>query len=167
MRGLGGLSLVLLVLVGGLVWAVVWGPLRDVSLVRRQSSNSVQPTAPLPEQATKSPSSAKVRRTPDSPKESGRGATAEAAAVTPVQEVAAAASSQAPTQYKFPTAVDVPLGTFGSAVVDAFGPPAARTLAVDESGRVEIFIYRRSRPDTATVINVRNGRVISAVTTAY
>jgi len=168
MRGLGGFALVLLVLLAGLIWAVMWGPLRDVSLVRPLTSNTVQPATPPAGAAAQNPSSPKAARAPGSRKEGGPGVPAETVAATSEQVPAAPVPASTPLPPpKFPTAVDVPIGTLGSSIVDAFGPPVARTIAVDEGGRIEIFIYRRSRPDTATVIHIRNGKVITAVTTAY
>lgn len=169
MRGLGGVGLVLAIVVLGLIWAVQWGPLKDTNLgfLRSPAGSTVQPAAPSPGPAAPDTSPPKVRRQSTSPKEGGRSVQAEGSTATSEQVSAAVAPS--PTTVpplKFPTAVDVPLGTLGSAVVDSFGPPAARTLAVDND-RVEMFIYRRSRPDTSTVIQTRNGRVVSAVTTAY
>ncbi len=68
---------------------------------------------------------------------------------------------------KFPTAADIPLGTLGSSILGQFGTPVARTTAVDENGKTELLIYHRKRPDSATVIHLRNGRVVATVTTAY
>jgi hypothetical protein len=168
MRGLGGLSLILLALLAGLIWAVTWGPLRDMPLFRAQTSSTVQPATPPPGPAEQSPSTPKVQRKSGSPKEIGRNVPAASMAATSEQVPAAAVPPSAPLPPpKFPTAVDVPIGTLGSSLLDSFGPPIARTLAVNGDGRVEILIYRRSRPDTTTLIQVRNGRVISAVTTAY
>ncbi len=168
MRGLGGLSLLLLALLAGLIWAVTWGPLRDFSLIRPQTSNTVRPSTPPPKPAAQSLSPPKGQRAPGSANESGGSAPAEGMAANPEHVPAAAVPPSTPLPPpKFPTAVDVPLGTVGSSILDSFGPPIARTLAVDDRGRVETFIYRRSRPDTATVIHVRNGRVVSSVTTSY
>ncbi len=169
MRGLGGLSLVLLLLLAGLIWAVTWGPLRDTPLFRSLTSNTVQPATPPPAPEAQSPSPPnKVQHKSGSPKESAPKVAAEGVATTSEQvPVAAVPPSTPPPPPKFPTAVDVPIGTLGSSILDSFGPPIARTLAVNGDGRVEILIYRRSHPDTTTLIQVRNGRVISAVTTAY
>lgn len=168
MRGLGGLSLVLLLLLAGLIWAVTWGPLRDTPLLRSLTSNTVQPATPAPAPEAQIPSPPKVQRKSGSPKESAPNVPAEGVAATSEQvPVAAVPPSTPPPPPKFPTAVDVPIGTLGSSILESFGPPIARTLAVNGDGRVEILIYRRSRPDTTTLIQVRNGRVISAVTTAY
>jgi len=169
MRGLGGVGLVLAIVVLGLIWAVQWGPLKDTNLgvLRSPAGSTVQTAAPSPGPAAPDTAPPKVRRQPASPKESGPSVAEEGS--TSTSEPVSAAVVPAPTTVpplKFPTAVDVPLGTLGSAVVDSFGPPAARTLTVD-NGRVEMLIYRRSRPDTSTVIQTRNGRVVSAVTTAY
>ena len=170
MRGIGGVSLALAALVAGLIWAVQWGPLKDtrLDLLRSQPGKTVESATPSPGSAVQDASPPKVRRATTSPKEGGSSVPAAGFTATSDQDSAAVAPS--PTTVpplKFPTAVDVPLGTLGSAVVDSFGPPTARTLAVDNNGRVEMLIYRRSRPDTSTVIQTRNGRVVSAVTTAY
>ncbi len=168
MRGLGGFVLLLLLIMAGLIWAVVWGPWRNITIGRPPVVNTVQPAAAGPAQAAESPAPRKAQRTAATRTESSAPAPAEAVAQT-VEPASAvpATSAPPPPPVKFPTAVDVPIGTLGSMVTDAFGPPVARTMAVDESGRTEILIYRRSRPDTATVVHVRNGRVITAVTTAY
>ncbi len=168
MRGLGGFSLVLLLIMAGLIWAVVWGPWRNMSFGHPSVVNTVQPATTEPAGAAQTPAPPKARRAPIPAAESSPVGPAEAAAKTvePVTPVPAVAPTP-PAPAKFPTAVDVPIGTLGSAITDSFGPPVARTMAVDEGGRTEILIYRRSRPDTATVIHVRNGRVITAVTTAY
>ena len=168
MRGFGGVALVFAVVVG-LIWALQWGPLKDTNLgfLRPQADRTVQPAAPSPGPAAQDASPPKVRRASTSPKEGGPSVPAEGSTATSEQVSAVVVPSPATVPpLKFPTAVDVPLGMLGSAVVDSFGPPAARTLAVDD-GRVEMLIYRRSRPDTSTVIQTRNGRVVSAVTTAY
>ena len=158
----------LLVILAGLIWAVTWGPLRDIALIRPQSSNTVQPATSSPEPAAQRASTPKARSVSGSPKESSPNVQAEGIAANPEQIPAASVRpATPPPPPKFPTAVDVPIGTLGSSVTDSYGPPVARTLAVDEGGRIEIFIYRRARPDTATVIQVRNGRVVAAVTTAY
>ena len=168
MRGLGGLSLVLLALLAGLIWAITWGPLRDLPLFRSMTSNTVQPATPPPAPEAQSPSPPKVQRKSGSPKESGPNVPPEGMAAASEQVSVAAVPPSTPLPPpKFPTAVDVPIGTLGYSLLDSFGPPVARTLAVNGDGRVEILIYRRSRPDTTTLIQLRNGRVISAVTTAY
>jgi hypothetical protein len=167
MRGLGGLTLVLLALLAGLIWAVGWGPLRGVSLVQPQTSNTVQPATPAPEAESRAMSPAKSRRASSPPAESGAKVAAEGTAAASERAAASAVPAQAHAPQKFPTAADAPIGTLGSAILDAFGSPGARTLGVDDGARIEIFVYNRSRPDTTTVIRVRNGRVVSAVTTAY
>lgn len=167
MRGLGGLTLVLLALLSGLIWAVVWGPLKGVSLIQPQTSNTVQPAAPAPEPASRTLSPAKARRASNPPAQSGSRVPAEGIAAASEQAPVSAVPPPAPAPKKFPTAADAPIGTLGSTILDAFGEPGARTLAVDDGARIEIFVYNRNRPDTTTVIRVRNGRVVSAVTTAY
>ncbi len=165
MRGLGGLSLFLLVSLAGLIWAVTWGPWQDLSF-RSPVTKTVQPvTAPAAEKAAAQPAPArKARAATGSVKEGASPAAAPESSPPPPVAPAAAKPMQ---PVKFPTAVDVPIGTLGSTLLDSFGPPVGRTLGVDESGRTEIFVYRRTRPDTATVVHLRNGRVVSAVTTAY
>ena len=168
MRGLGGLSLVLLALLSGLIWAVVWGPLRGVSLFQPQTTNTAQPATPPPASASQTLASAKVRRASSPPADSGANVPAVGIAATSEPAPLSAMPPPAPVPPpKFPTAADVPIGTLGSTVLDAFGAPGARTLGVDDGVRTEIFVYDRRRPDTTTVIRVRNGRVVSAVTTAY
>jgi uncharacterized iron-regulated membrane protein len=167
MRGLGGLSLVLLALLSGLIWAVVWGPLRGISIIQPQTSNAVQPATTAPEPASKTPSPPKVRRASNAPAEGGASVLAEGSAATSERAPASVVPTQAPPPPKFPTAADVPIGTLGSSILDSFGSPGARTLAVDDGARIEIFVYNRNRPDTTTVVRLRNGRVVSAVTTAY
>ena len=168
MRGLGGLSLVLLALLAALVWAVTWGPLRDISLFRWQTNKAVQPATPVPGPEAQSLSPPKAQRKSGSAKESSPNVPVGDVAGTSEQLPAAAVPPSTPLPLpRFPTAVDVPLGTLGSSILDSFGPPIARTLAVNGNGRIELLIYRRSRPDTTTLIQLRDGRVISAVTTAY
>lgn len=169
MRGLGGLTLtlVLIALLSGLIWAVGWGPLRGISLIQPQTSNTVQPATPAPAPASQIASPPKVRRASGASAVDRASVPAEGIAATSEQAPAAAMPAPPAPPPKFPTAADVPLGTLGSSVVDSFGPPGARTLGVDEGARIEIFVYDRKRPDTTTVIRVRNGRVVSAVTTAY
>ena len=162
MRGTGFFVLVMLIIILGLTWAVLWGPLRDLPLLRP----AVQSAQPAPE-ATGAPqdkASAEVRKKADSRK----GAVGNEPVVLEIRppEQPSAAVAQAPPA-RFPTAVDVPIGMQGSGIVAAFGPPVARTAGVDQAGRVEIYIYRRTEPDTATVVQLRNGRVVSATTTAY
>jgi cytoskeletal protein RodZ len=166
MRGLGGLSLVVLALLSGLIWAVGWGPLRGYSLIQ-QTSNTVQPATPAPEPTSQTLPPPKVQRASSAPAESKASIPAESDAATSERALASAVPPPAPPPPKFPTAADVPIGTLGSFVLDSFGPPGARTLGVDDGARIEIFVYNRNRPDTTTVIRVRNGRVVSAVTTAY
>jgi hypothetical protein len=165
-RGFGVLFLLLLAIVAGMVWAITWGPLRDISIVRTPNSGAVQPvasqTAPPP-QSTPPP---KARGAGGSTKEGGFNSPAGAATAEQAPAAVVTPSKPVPPP-RFPTAADVPLGTLGSSIQDSFGPPDARTIAVDDRGRVEILIYRRTRPDTATQIHLRNGRVVSAVTTAY
>ena len=160
MRGLGGFILILLVLVLGLIWAVLYGPLRNSPLLNPQRNTASQP-ASTPVQPVPEPPAPKVRRA--AVQESG-------AAAAPVEPAAAIverpAAPPAPPP-KLPTPVDVPLGMRGSEISAAFGAPAARTVGVDGGGQVETWIYRISRPDTTTIIQLRNGRVTSAVTMAY
>jgi hypothetical protein len=164
MRGLGGISLFLLVMLAGLIWAVTWGPWRDLSFRSPLTKNAEPLVAPPSEAAAQPAPARKGRATAGSAKESASPpAVPESSPPAPIPP-AAAKPTQPP---KFPTAVDVPLGTLGSTLLESFGPPVGRTIGVDETGRTEIFVYRRTHPDTATVIHLRNGRVASTVTTAY
>jgi hypothetical protein len=67
----------------------------------------------------------------------------------------------------FPTAVEVLLGLLGSKIVASFGTPVARTIGVDQNGQIEILIYRRSRPGTATFVPLSHGCVASTATMTY
>jgi uncharacterized iron-regulated membrane protein len=163
MRGSGFFVLVMLVIICGLTWAVLWGPLRDLPLLR-PAVQSVQPAPEAPAGAAQDKASAEVRKKTGSRKNSAANEP-EVLEIRPLEQPAAAVAQSPPA--RFPTAVDVPIGMQGSGIVAAFGPPVARTTGLDQAGRVEIFIYRRSDPDTATVIQLRNGRVVSATTTAY
>ncbi len=168
MRGSGIPILILLAIVGGLVWAFTWGPLRDASFFGKPAQNTALPVTPAGEAAAPAVTPPKARSGSVSTKESRPDAPTDSAAATAQGAPVAVAQAPPPAApARFPTAVDVPIGTLGSTVVDSFGPPSARTTSVDERGLFEAFIYRRSRPDTSTVIHIRNGRVIAAVTTAY
>ena len=163
MRGLGGLILILLALVVGLMWAVLFGPLRDSPLLRPLTKSSTQVT---PATATEVAPS-KARTAPIPRKKSEPDARA-ATAVSGLEQLpTATAPVSPPPPLKFPTAVELPLGMRGSEIVASFGLPVARTISVDQDGQIEILIYRRSRPDAATFVHLRNGRVVSAVTMAY
>ncbi len=165
---MSGFVLILLILGVALVWAVLWGPLRDVPLITGQPANRAQEASPAPEKAAQDTPPAKALRGPGSRK--GNAATDPAAGAVPPPEQSPAApapSSPPPQPLKFPTSADIPLGMQGSRIVAAFGQPIARTIGVDQGGQIEIFIYRRGDPDTATFIHLRNGRVISASTTLY
>jgi len=160
-------SVILLVVVGAAIWAVMWGPLRDVGIVHQRTSTVPTPAAEAAKDEASQTGKAPKSRAKDQSQVQARAAdssdasTAPAAGGTPVAQDAPAPPP------RFPTAADIPLGMLGSSILDHFGAPLARTTAVDENGKTELLIYHRKRPDTATVIHLRNGRVVSTVTTAY
>jgi len=166
-RGLGGFTLLLVIILVALIWAVTLGPWRDQPLVRQLTTTGSPQAAPAPEAPKQSAVASKAaRKAPTVPQPAiPKPAEAEAAPALPLEAPAPPAQPEPPA--RFPAAADVPTGTLGSHLLERFGPPVARTAAVDEAGLTETFIYRRSNPDTVTVIQLRNGRVVSAVTTAY
>ncbi len=160
-------SVILLVVVGAAVWAVMWGPLRNVGIMNQRTSAVPAPAAEAAKDEVSQPGKSPKSRVKD------RG-DVDARAAAPSDTTEAQTPSGTPVAHdapapppKFPTAADIPLGMLGSSILDQFGAPLARTTAVDENGKTELLIYHRKRPDTATVIHLRNGRVVSTVTTAY
>lgn len=168
MRGLGGFALLLVIILVALIWAVTLGPWRDQPLVRQLTTAVSPQAAPAPEPQKQSEAAPKAgRKAPAAPSRSvSKPAEVEVAAAIP-QEEAPAVPPQPEPPAMFPAAADVPAGTLGSYLLEKFGPPTARTTGVDEAGLTETFIYRRSNPDTVTVFQLRNGRVVTSVTTAY
>ncbi len=165
MRPLGWL--VLLGIVGGLVWAVVWGPLKEVPLLLNPQEKASQPAA-APAPAVQEPekkAAAKPARMRSSGGDEAAPANAETVSAPAPQPPVPAAVPTPPR--KFPTAAELPVGMRGSNIEAAFGPPVAKTISVDQRGQIEIFIYRRGDPNTATFIHLRDGKVISASTTLY
>jgi uncharacterized iron-regulated membrane protein len=165
MRPLGWL--VLLVIVTGLVWAVVWGPLKEVPSLLSQPEKATQP-APVPAPAVQEPEKKPAAKPTRMRSSAGVGAApAEAETVsTPAPQPPVPAAAPSPPR-KFPTAAELPVGMRGSNIEAAFGPPVAKTISVDQRGQIEIYIYRRGDPNTATFIHLRDGKVISASTTLY
>jgi hypothetical protein len=163
MRDLGGLILIFLAVVVVLMWAVLYGPLRDSPLFRPQKAPPSLATAPPNQEAAP----AKPGSVPSRRGESRSDTRAELTDSGPMQSPAASAPTAPLSPAKFPTAVELPLGMRRSEVLASFGQPVARTIGVDQNGQNEILIYRRTRPDAATVAHIRNGRVVSAVTMPY
>jgi uncharacterized iron-regulated membrane protein len=154
MKPMTGLLLFLLLALGGATWAVIWGPLRGVIPLPQTSAQTAQAPAAA-EKPAQVPPAPVARQQSASPRKEE------------VAPTAAEVAPPAPPAKRFPTAVDVPLGTLGSAIIADFGPPTARTISVDKGDQIETLIYRRTLPDTATVIQLRNGRVVSGNSTAY
>ena len=165
MRPLGWLILIAVVV--GVVWAVGWGPLKDLPLLQSLQEKGSQPApeAAPPEQKPEEKAAAKPAPVRSSRGTDAASKSAEAASAPPEQPPVPAAAPPPPK--KFPTAADLPVGMRGSSIEAAFGSPVAKTTAVDQSGQIEVFIYRRNDPDAATFVHLRNGKVISASTTLY
>lgn len=168
MRGLGGFALLLVIILVALIWAMTLGPWRDQPLVRQLTTAVSPQAAPAPEPQKQTEAAPKAaRKAPGGPARTiSKPAEVEVAAAL-AQEEAPVALAQPQAPLVFPVAADVPAGTLGSYLLEKFGLPTARTTGVDEAGLTETFIYRRSDPDTVTVFQLRNGRVVSSVTTAY
>ena len=158
--------LLLVGVVVGLVWAVGWGPLKDSPLLQSMQEKASQPApvAATPEQ--KPEEKAAARRAPVRSSRGPAAAVPAEAASAPPEQPPVPAAAPAPPK-KFPTAVELPVGMRRSSIEAAFGPPDAKTTAVDQSGQIEVFIYRRNDPDAFTYVHLRIGRVISATTTLY
>jgi hypothetical protein len=164
MRFLGWLLLIGLVV--GFVWAVGWGPLKDDAWLRslQEKGSQPAPAAAPPGQEPEEKAAAEpapVRRS------RGTAAALPAEAPSAPPEPPPVPETAPPPPKKFPTAAELPVGMRGSIIEAAFGPPVAKTTAVDQSGQIEVFIYRRSGPDAVTFVHLRNGKVISANTTLY
>jgi len=163
MRSLGWL--ILMAVVGGLVWAVGWGPLQNISLTQILEPKRNQAPAPAEQKAEEAAAAAKpASRT-------SRGATA---AVAPPESAATPAPPAVPVPVatpksarQFPTEADLPPGMRGSRIEATFGPPVAKTISVDQNGQIEVFIYRRNEPAAVTFVHLRNGQVMSVSTINY
>ena len=159
--------LVLIAVVVGVVWAVGWGPLKDDLWLRSLQEKGGQPApgAAPPEQKPEEKAAAKPAPVRSSRRIDAAATPAETASAPPEQPPVPAAAPTPPK--KFPMAAELPVGMRGSSIEAAYGPPVAKTTAVDQSGRIEVFIYRGNDPDAVTFVHLRNGKVISASTTLY
>ena len=162
MRSLGWL--ILLAVVGGLVWAVGWGPLKDISLTQILEPKGSQPAPSAEPQPDEKAAASKAPAR--SPRASNAAAAPPNAEVPPPAEAPVPAAAPPPPR-KFPTAAELPPGMRGSRIEATYGPPVARTISVDQNGQIEVFIYRRSEPAAVTFVHLRNGQVMSASTTNY
>jgi len=87
--------------------------------------------------------------------------------VVPVAEAVIAppapAPAPAPAPKRFPSANEVPVGAARENISETFGEPSLATTATSDHGRMrETLIYSRKSGRDVTVINIVDGKVLSA-----
>jgi hypothetical protein len=83
--------------------------------------------------------------------------------VAQAAEVVIAPPVPAPAPKRFPSASEVPVGAERENIAERFGEPSLATTATSDHGRVrETLIYSRKSGRDVTVINIEDGKVLSA-----
>lgn len=167
MRNIGTLLLVVLILLAALVVYLLLGP-----LAQKPGMRAVVEETESPGQAPSPPANALPRRGSTPGKTAGAVNPAESASQTPsAAGMPSGTTVESPgagsTARNFPTAADIPVGTGKSRLQDVYGKPSMVTTAVDRGRLIETFVYLRRDPNIATVVLMRDGRVVAANSTVY
>ncbi|HZS52306.1 MAG TPA: hypothetical protein VFA54_15665 [Bryobacterales bacterium] len=101
---------------------------------------------------------------PETPEPSETGAVAAANTPPAPLEPPPAPKVERPPS-RFPEASEIPVGTERFRLLADFGRPAMITTSMSDNRFVETFVYFRG--DTATYVQVQDGRVIAARTGSY
>jgi hypothetical protein len=168
MRQVGTIILITLVLVAALVLFLVWGPMADKPGMRTVVSipeTAGSKAAPAKTEATH-PRSHTAGKQGEQAAQEVAGGVPPGGAPTPAAGPAGASGTPKPAR-PFPTVADIPAGTPRSKLQAAFGKPNIVTTVLDGGRLVETFVYLRPDPNAATIVLLRNGRVIGANTTDY
>lgn len=105
----------------------------------------------------KKPAAATAKTTPPA------AAVPEPVVVAPVAEVVIAPPVPAPAPKRFPSANEIPVGAERENISERFGEPSLATTATSDHGRMrETLIYSRKSGRDVTVINIEDGKVLSA-----
>ncbi len=128
------------------------------------------PPAPIteetlhPKKAARPVRTAQKKTEPETPAPPETGAAAVAnAPLAPSEPPPAPKVEQPPS--RFPEASEIPVGTERFRLLADFGQPAMITTSMSDNRFVETFVYFQG--DTATYVQVQDGRVISARTGSY
>ena len=168
MRQVGTIIVITLVLVAALVLFLVWGPMSEKPGMRTVVSMPETPGSKAAPAKTEPshPRSHTAGRQGEQASRDVAGSVTPGGTPTPGGGPAEAAGTPRPAR-PFPTVADIPPGTARSKLQAAYGKPNIVTTVLDGGRLVETFVYLRPDPNAATIVLLRNGRVVGSNTTDY
>jgi hypothetical protein len=168
MRQVGTIIVITIVLVVGLVLFLVWGPMAEKPGMRTVVSIPETPGSKAAPAKTE-PSHQRSHTTGKHGEQAAQEVAGSApSGGTPATAGGPAEAAGTPRSVRpFPTVADIPPGTARSKLQAAYGKPNIVTTVLDGGRLVETFVYLRPDPNAATIVLLRNGRVVGANTTDY
>ena len=142
------LVIVCIVIIGGVGWLLLPGPIGSLL----HPTVSVAPSKPTPEKASATPPEAPVKKSVPPKKIETPALTA----VAPATAVRPAPAREAPV--RLPSPWEVLPGEERSAVVERYGDPTLSASTMDTGHLFETYVYRSDRYQS--IIHLEDGRVL-------